>query len=95
MAGRPVAVRPCGARRTRALISLVIGPLDFLAHFSVNHADGYRFSPAVETRFYVGVYVVDQLLSGTLSLSDASNNPTKAAPGAVSASDSAALRVFT
>ncbi|CAM3140375.1 TonB-dependent receptor [Burkholderia ubonensis] len=72
----------------------MIGPLDFLANFSVNHADGCRdhergqyeqfnanvgcrFSPAVETRFYVGVSVV------------------KAAPGAVSVSDSDALRVFT
>ncbi|KVG67770.1 TonB-dependent receptor [Burkholderia ubonensis] len=90
-----------GTVRTSAQISRVIGPLDFLANFSVNHADGYRahergqyeqfnanvgyrFSPTVETRFYVGVYVVDQLLPGTLSLSDALNNPTKAAPGAVS-----------
>ncbi|QBR02175.1 TonB-dependent receptor family protein [Paraburkholderia pallida] len=44
---------------------------------------GYRFSPTLETRFYVGAYVVNQLLPGTLSLSDALNNPTKAAPGAV------------
>ncbi|KVM10235.1 hypothetical protein WL05_14470 [Burkholderia ubonensis] len=74
----------------------MIGPLKFLANFSVNHANvGYRFSPAVETRFYVGVCVADQLLPGTPSLSDALNNPTKAAPGAVSASDSDALRVFT
>ncbi|KVN88867.1 TonB-dependent receptor family protein [Burkholderia ubonensis] len=90
-----------GTVRTSAQISRVIGPLDFLANFSVNHADGYRdhergqyeqfnanvgyrFSPTVETRFYVGVYVVDQLLPGTLSLSDALNNPTKAAPSALS-----------
>lgn len=44
---------------------------------------GYRFSPTLETRFYVGAYVVNQLLPGTLSLSDALNNPTKAAPNAV------------
>jgi len=44
---------------------------------------GYRFSPAVETRFYVGAYVVDQLLPGTLSLSDALNNPTKASASAL------------
>lgn len=90
-----------GTVRTSAQISRVIGPLDFLANFSVNHADGYRdhergqyeqfnanvgyrFSPTVETRFYAGVYVVDQLLPGTLSLSDALNNPKKAAPGALS-----------
>ncbi|AOJ41081.1 TonB-dependent receptor [Burkholderia lata] len=90
-----------GTVRTSAQISRVLGPLDFLANFSVNHADGYRdhskgqyeqfnanvgyrFSPTVETRFYVGVYVVDQLLPGTLSLSDALNNPTRAAPNAIS-----------
>ncbi|WP_179405529.1 TonB-dependent receptor family protein [Burkholderia guangdongensis] len=90
-----------GTVRTSAQVSRVIGPLDFLATFSMNHADGYRnhetgqyeqfnanvgyrFSPTVETRFYVGAYVVDQLLPGTLSLSDALNNPTKAAPNAVS-----------
>jgi iron complex outermembrane receptor protein len=40
---------------------------------------GYRFSPAVETRFYLGAYIVDQDLPGALSLSDALNNPKKAA----------------
>ncbi|WLE62290.1 TonB-dependent receptor [Burkholderia plantarii] len=87
--------------RTSAQLSRVIGPLDFLATFSVNHADGwrdhergqyeqfnanlgYRFSPGVETRFYVGAYVVDQQLPGSLSLSDALHNPTAAAPSALS-----------
>lgn len=90
-----------GTLRTSAQISRVIGPLDFLATFSVNHADGwrdhergqyeqfnanvgYRFSPSVETRFYVGAYVVDQQLPGSLSLADALNNPTRAAPSALS-----------
>jgi iron complex outermembrane receptor protein len=45
---------------------------------------GYRFSPNVETRFYLGAYIVDQQLPGTLSLSDALNNPTKAAGSALS-----------
>lgn len=44
---------------------------------------GYRFSPTVETRFYVGAYVVDQLLPGTLSLQEALNNPTKASASAL------------
>lgn len=44
---------------------------------------GYRFSPAVETRFYFGAYVVDQLLPGTLSLNDALNNPRMASPSAL------------
>jgi len=89
-----------GTVRTSAQLSRVIGPLDFLATFSMNHADGYRdheqgqyeqfnanvgyrLSPTVETRFYVGAYVVNQQLPGTLSLYDALNNPTKADPGAV------------
>jgi len=44
---------------------------------------GYRFSPTVETRFYFGAYIVDQLLPGTLSLSDALNNPRKASASAL------------
>ncbi|MEK6350060.1 MAG: TonB-dependent receptor [Burkholderia sp.] len=90
-----------GTLRTSAQFSRVIGPLDFLATFSVNHADGwrdhergqyeqfnanvgYRFSPNVETRFYIGAYVVDQKLPGSLTLSDALHNPTAAAPSALS-----------
>lgn len=45
---------------------------------------GYRFSPTVETRFYLGAYIVDQKLPGTLSLSDALINPTKTTPSALS-----------
>lgn len=44
---------------------------------------GYRFTPQVETRFYLGAYVVDQLLPGSLSLQDALNNPTKASASAL------------
>ncbi|MGO4326530.1 MULTISPECIES: TonB-dependent receptor family protein [unclassified Cupriavidus] len=44
---------------------------------------GYRFSPAVETRFYLGAYIVDQQLPGSLSLSDALNNPRKASASAL------------
>ncbi len=44
---------------------------------------GYRFSPSVETRFYFGAYIVDQLLPGTLSLSDALNNPRMASASAL------------
>jgi len=39
---------------------------------------GYRLSPDVETRFYVGSFNVDQELPGALSLNDALKNPTKA-----------------
>lgn len=44
---------------------------------------GYRFSPTVETRFYLGAYIVDQQLPGTLSLNDALTNPTKASASAL------------
>ncbi|CAG4914442.1 TonB-dependent receptor family protein [Paraburkholderia saeva] len=89
-----------GTVRGSAQLSRVVGPLDFIGTFTVDHADGfrqhergqyeqfnanvgYRFSPRVETRFYLGAYIVDQQLPGTLSLSDALNNPTKAAPSAL------------
>ncbi|MDY7805025.1 TonB-dependent receptor [Burkholderia stagnalis] len=90
-----------GTVRGSAQFSRVMGPLDFIGTFTVDHGDGfrqhargqyeqfnanvgYRFSPRVETRFYVGAYIVDQKLPGTLSLSDALNDPTKAAANAVS-----------
>ncbi|WP_432261784.1 TonB-dependent receptor family protein [Cupriavidus sp. TMH.W2] len=41
----------------------------------INANVGYRFSPAVETRFYFGAYIVDQLLPGALSLNAALNTP--------------------
>ncbi|SAK95234.1 TonB-dependent receptor [Caballeronia fortuita] len=89
-----------GTVRGSAQFSRVMGPLDFIGTFSVNHANGYRdhergqyeqfnanigyrFSPDVETRFYLGAYIVDQQLPGTLSLSDALNNPTKASASAL------------
>ncbi|GAB3626644.1 TonB-dependent receptor [Pandoraea terrae] len=52
------------------------------AQFNANF--GYRFTPNVETRFFVGAYIVDQKLPGALSLYDALNNPTKAAASALS-----------
>ncbi|AGW94219.1 MULTISPECIES: TonB-dependent receptor family protein [Cupriavidus] len=44
---------------------------------------GYRLTPQLETRFYLGAYVVDQLLPGALSLQDALNDPTKASASAL------------
>lgn len=44
---------------------------------------GYRFSPAVETRFYFGAYVVDQLLPGSLTLNQALTNPRMASASAL------------
>ena len=44
---------------------------------------GYRINPNVETRFYVGAYVVAQQLPGTLRLSQALTMPTMASPTAV------------
>ncbi|PWC52710.1 TonB-dependent receptor [Azospirillum sp. TSO22-1] len=49
---------------------------------------GYRFNPNVETRFYVGAYVVDQKLPGALSLSDALNRPRIATPAAIAGDQS-------
>lgn len=43
------------------------------AHFNANL--GYRIAPDVETRFYVGAYVTDQNLPGTLTLADVENRP--------------------
>lgn len=89
-----------GTVRSSAQFSRVVGPLDFIGTFTVDHNDGfrqhergqyeqfnanvgYRFSPRVETRFYLGAYIVDQQLPGTLSLYDALHNPTKAAASAL------------
>ncbi|CAG2135720.1 TonB-dependent receptor family protein [Cupriavidus plantarum] len=44
---------------------------------------GYRFSPAVETRFYFGAYIVDQLLPGSLTLDQALHNPRMASASAL------------
>jgi iron complex outermembrane receptor protein len=39
---------------------------------------GYRFNDTVETRFYLGSYLVDQQLPGAVTLSDALRRPTAA-----------------
>jgi iron complex outermembrane recepter protein len=44
---------------------------------------GYRITPDVETRFYFGAFITDQKLPGTLSLSQALNNPTQASASAL------------
>lgn len=41
----------------------------------INGNFGYRFSKDIETRFYFGVYDTHQKLPGTLTLSNARNNP--------------------
>ena len=48
------------------------------AQFNANV--GYRISPDVETRFYAGAYIVDQLLPGSLTLRQALQTPRMAAP---------------
>ena len=55
---------------------------------------GYRVSPTIESRFYLGAYIVDQQLPGTLSLQDALNNPTKAAASALSGDQARNTRTF-
>ncbi|SDC54746.1 iron complex outermembrane recepter protein [Cupriavidus sp. YR651] len=44
---------------------------------------GYCFSPRVETRFYFGAYIVDQLLPGALTLNQALNKPRMASASAL------------
>ncbi|MGH8506359.1 MAG: TonB-dependent receptor family protein [Stenotrophobium sp.] len=45
---------------------------------------GYRISPAVETRFYGGVYVVNQLLPGSLTLQQVEDDPQQTTAAALS-----------
>lgn len=49
---------------------------------------GYQLAPGVETRFYLGVYLTDQKLPGTLTLFNALNTPTLANPTAISGNQS-------
>ncbi len=44
----------------------------------INGNIGYRFAQGAETRLYFGAYYTQQLLPGTLGLSEALNNPTMA-----------------
>ena len=41
---------------------------------------GYRISPGIETRFYLGSYNVRQELPGSLNLQDVLHNPTRSLP---------------
>lgn len=49
---------------------------------------GYRISPEVETRFYVGAYMVAQKLPNALSLFDALHNPKLATLAAITGNQS-------
>ncbi|WP_019905038.1 TonB-dependent receptor [Methylobacterium sp. 77] len=49
---------------------------------------GYQLAPGVETRFYVGLYLTDQKLPGTLGLTDVFGNPTRANPSAIAGNQS-------
>lgn len=49
----------------------------------INANVGYRFSPTVETRFYFGAYIVDQLLPGALTLNQALTTPRMASASAL------------
>ncbi|MGY2051616.1 TonB-dependent receptor family protein [Methylobacterium sp. JK268] len=54
----------------------------------VNANLGYQLAPGVETRFYVGAYLTDQKLPGTLTLFSALNTPRLANPTAISGNQS-------
>lgn len=49
---------------------------------------GYQLAPGIETRFYLGIYLTDQKLPGTLTLFNALNNPTLANPSAITGNQS-------
>ncbi len=49
---------------------------------------GYQLAPGVETRFYIGSYLTDQKLPGTLTLLDAFTHPRAANPTALSGNQS-------
>lgn len=54
---------------------------------------GYRLGPSAETRFYLGIYATNQLLPGTLTLSDALGDPRKAGTGVVAQNQARDMRV--
>ena len=51
---------------------------------SYNGNIGYSFSPDVETRFYLGIFNVDQKIPGTVTRNQALSNPTTASATALS-----------
>jgi iron complex outermembrane receptor protein len=55
---------------------------------------GYRISPNVETRFYIGSYTVNQKLPGTLNLQDALHAPRKASAAALSGDQARDTQTF-
>ncbi|RVU16190.1 TonB-dependent receptor family protein [Methylobacterium oryzihabitans] len=55
---------------------------------NLNANIGYRLVPGVETRFFIGSYVTDQKLPGTLTLFNALNNPRLANPTAIGGNQS-------
>lgn len=55
-------------------------------NFNVNI--GYRIAPDIETRFYLGTYLTDQKLPGTLTLGQSLTTPTLANPAAITGNQS-------
>ncbi|MGH1569726.1 TonB-dependent receptor family protein [Methylobacterium sp. P31] len=49
---------------------------------------GYRIAPDIETRFYLGTYLTDQKLPGTLTLGQSLTTPTLANPTAITGNQS-------
>lgn len=75
---------------TDALASLTLSHSDGWREHSrgdygqFNSNVGYRISPTVETRFYGGVYVVNQLLPGALTLQQVKDNPQQTTAASLS-----------
>lgn len=55
---------------------------------NINANLGYRIAPGIETRFYLGSYLTDQKLPGSISLFNALNNPQVANPTAIQGNQS-------
>ena len=60
-------------------------------HYNANF--GYRINPNVETRFWLGNYITNQKLPGSLTLADAINNPRMAAASAVTGDQARDVRL--
>lgn len=61
-------------------------------NLKLNSNFGKKIGDAAETRFYLSANSIDQELPGSLSRSDALNNPTKADPSAISADQKRDIR---
>lgn len=85
--------------KTDALASLTLSHSDGWREHSrgdygqFNSNVGYRISPKIETRFYGGVYIVNQLLPGSLTLQQVEDDPRQTTAASVSGNQARDTRV--